>query len=211
MSNRILRPVGRESVATQRARPAAGEAPLLDSDLVRRAVTGDTWAEEMLYRRHAAMLLGICTRLLGHRSDAEDVVQDAFVDALEQLNALRDPGQFRSWIMGIAVHKVHRRLRRRKLLRALGLWSDRQAESLENCLAEGVSAEHYADVVCLDYTLRQLPDAQRIAWQLRYAEGCRLEEVASHCGCSLATAKRRIALADALVRRHVQIKEVGRE
>jgi len=183
----------------------------MDSDLVRRAIDGDRWAEEMLYRRHAAALLGVCTRLLRHRSDAEDVVQDAFVDALEQLNALRNPSQFRSWLTGIAVHKVHRRLRRRKLLRALGLWSDRQEESLENCLAEGVSPEHHADVVCLDYTLRQLPNAQRIAWQLRYAEGFGLEEVAGQCGCSLATVKRRIAQADALVRRHVQFEEASRE
>jgi RNA polymerase sigma-70 factor (ECF subfamily) len=180
---------------------------LSDADLVQRAVAGDHWAEEALYRRHATLLLGVCTRLLRDGADAEDVVQDAFVDALEQLATLRAPAEFRRWLTGIAVHKVHRHFRRRKLLSALGLWNARREESFESCLVPGVSAEHYAEVMCLDYALGQLPDNQRIAWQLRYVEGCRLEEVAGHCRCSLATVKRRIAEADAFVRRTVELEE----
>lgn len=211
MSTRALRPQGRASSVPARVRSVHGSAQLEDTALVRRAITGDHWAEEALYRRHAETLLGTCTRLLRDSIDAEDVVQDAFVDAFEQLRSLRDPAQFRSWLTGIAVHKVHRRLRRRKLLRALGLWNDRREESLDNCLATGVSAEYFAEIVCLDHVLRQLPDAERIAWQLRYAEGFRLEEVAELCGCSLATVKRRIAQADALVRRSVAFEEASRE
>jgi RNA polymerase sigma-70 factor (ECF subfamily) len=190
---------------------AVATEQLADSELVRRAVAGDHWAEEVLYRRYAAILLGVCTRLLRGRADAEDVVQDAFVDALDQLATLRDPAEFRRWLTGIAVHKVHRHFRRRRLLRALGLWNSRQEEPLESLLAAGVPAEHYAQVMCLDYALRQLPEVQRIAWQLRYLEGCRLEEVAGHCRCSLATVKRRIAEADTFVRRTVELEEAGLE
>jgi RNA polymerase sigma-70 factor (ECF subfamily) len=105
------------------------------------------------------------------------------------------------------VHKVHRRLRRRKLLLALGLWNQEREESLESCIAPGVSAEQYAEIVCLDYTLRKLPDAERVAWQLRYVEGQSLDEVAEQCGCSLSTVKRRIGNADAVVRRWVGPQE----
>jgi len=211
MSNRALRPQGRASSVPARVRSVRGAEQLEDTTLVSRALDGDHWAEEALYRRHAVALLGACTRLLRDSTDAEDVVQDAFVDAFEQLRSLRDPAQFRSWLTGIAVHKVHRRLRRRKLLRALGLWNDRREDSLDNCLATGISAEQFAEIVCLDHVLRQLPDTERIAWQLRYAEGFRLEEVAQLCSCSLATVKRRIAQADALVHRSVAIEEASRE
>lgn len=211
MPNRALRPVGPNPGAPERVRSVLGAEYPSDSVLVNRALAGDGWAEEALYRRHAEALLGACTRLLRDRFDAEDVVQDAFVDAFEELSCLRDTRQFRSWLVGIAVHKVHRRLRRRKLLRVLGLGNNRREESLESCLASGVPAECYAEIICLDYALRGLPDAQRIAWQLRYAEGFRLEEVADLCGCSLATAKRRIAEADARVRRTVALEEAGRE
>lgn len=198
------------SSAADRVRSVSGMEQVPDAILVERSLKGDQWSEEMLYRRHAALLLGMCTRLLRDGADAEDVVQDAFVDALEELATLRDPAQFRGWLTGIAVHKVHRRLRRRKLLRALGLWEPRSVESLESCLAPGISAEHYADIVCLDVALRKLADALRIAWQLRYIEGFKLEEVARHCGCSLATVKRRIAEADALVRRYLDFEGVSR-
>jgi RNA polymerase sigma-70 factor, ECF subfamily len=211
MPVRPLRPVEDAALAPEAVSVSVAAEHLTDSELVQRAVTGDHWAEEVLYRRYAAMLLGVCTRLLRGRAEAEDVVQDSFVDALEQLGSLRSPAEFRRWLTGIAVHKVHRHFRRRRLLQALGLWNARSDESLENQLAPGTPADHYAEVMCLDYALRQLPVAERVAWQLRYLEGCRLEEVADHCRCSLATAKRRIAEADALVRRTVQLQEIGRE
>jgi RNA polymerase sigma-70 factor (ECF subfamily) len=191
-------------------RPVTGGREISDAQLVERARRGDRWAEEMLYRRHASHLLGICTRLLRELMDAEDVVQDAFVDAFDQMSSLREPGMFRRWLTGIAVHKAHRRLRRRKLLRALGLWDAKPELTLETCLAPGASPEVYSEIVCLDHALTQLPDAQRIAWQLRTVEGYRLEEVAELCDCSLATVKRRLSRADACVRKHVQIEEVTR-
>ena len=188
-------------------RPVTTGRDVTDADLVRRACRGDRWAEEMLYRRHAEFVLGICGRLLRHPSDAEDVVQDAYVDAFEQLTSLREPQLFRRWLTGIAVHKVHRRLRRRRLLRILGFADLHTEQSLESCLASGASPEVYADIVCLDHALRNLADAARIAWQLRYVEGYRLEEIAELCHCSLATAKRRIANAELVVRKFVYIEE----
>jgi len=188
-------------------RPVTVGREIPDAELVERARGGNRWAEEMLYRRYASLLLGVCTRLLRQTSDAEDVVQDAFVDALDQLDALREPSLFRRWITGIAVHRVHRRLRRRKLLRALGLWTDAPDRTLETCLAPGASQETHAELVCLDQVLQHLPDAQRIAWQLRFIEGYRLEEVAELCDCSLATVKRRLQSADTLVRKRIELEE----
>jgi len=199
-----------ESALGAKSRVVPGSEPVATSELVRRALDGDRWAEEMLYRRHASTLLGVCTRLLRDGAEAEDVVQDAFVDAFLQLETLREASQFGAWLTGIAIHKAHRRLRRRRLLRALGLWSARREQPLEECLAPGVSPERYAEIVCLDAVLRRLPDARRVAWQLRYLEGFQLDEVARHCGCSLATIKRRIAEADALVRHHVDFEEESR-
>jgi len=200
-------PVG-ESKKRTVVRPVTTGRDVTDAELVRRACQDDRWAEEMLYRRHAAFVLGVCSRLLRHGSDAEDVVQDAYVDAFDQLSDLHEPQLFRRWLMGIAVHKVHRRLRRRRLLRALGLADSQQEQCLDSCLASGASPEVYADIVCLDHALRKLPDAPRVAWQLRYVEGYRLGEVAELCHCSLATAKRRIADAEKIVHEVVHIQEV---
>jgi RNA polymerase sigma-70 factor, ECF subfamily len=120
----------------------------------------------------------------------------------------------RAWIACIAVSQVRRRFRRRRLLEAIGLgrfaFSSPGAEeeaSLESLASSGQSPEVMAELGKLDRALAQLPPDERIAWMLRHVEGESLEDVAAACGCSLATVKRRIAAADALVRRHVSLGE----
>ena len=69
-----------------------------DEELVQRALNGDRWGREMLYRRHAGSLLAMTVRLLANRGEAEEVVQDTFVTAFEQLGTLREPGAVRGWL-----------------------------------------------------------------------------------------------------------------
>jgi RNA polymerase sigma-70 factor, ECF subfamily len=81
------------SGASVRALPA-GEG-LTDEILVERAKGGDRWAEEVIYRRYVQLIGGLCLRLLRDRSETEDVVQDPFALALEQLGSLRDGRKLR--------------------------------------------------------------------------------------------------------------------
>lgn len=212
----LARPLEAESI---RALPAAGGVS--DGDLVRRALQGDRWAEEAIYRRHVRYVGGIVVRLLRNRTEAEDVLQDTFAIALERLRTLRDPDALRAWIGCIAVSQVRRRFRRRKLMEAVGLGrfaaqppGDGEDATLESLASEGQSPEIMAELGKLDRALARLPDDERIAWMLRHVEGEALEDVAAACACSLATVKRRIAAADAAVRRHVSLGEsasVGEE
>lgn len=188
------------------ALPAGGGSD--DRTLVARAVAGDRWAEEAIYRRHVAYVAGIALRLLRNRVEMEDVVQDTFVTALEGLGALRDGAALRGWLAQIAVSKVRRRLRRRRILGFFGLDRADAEATLEALAAPDCTGEVRAELAALDRVLVTLPDEQRIAWTLRYVEGAGLDEVALACSCSLATAKRRIAAADARVRLHVTLKEV---
>jgi RNA polymerase sigma-70 factor (ECF subfamily) len=176
-----------------------------DAELVERARGGDAWAREMVYRRYAAMVIGVATRLLGNRAEAEDVAQDAFISAFEDMAKLRDPDALGSWLTGITVHRVHKRFRRRALRRRLGL--DRGATDLTALIARPVTPEARASMVDLARALDRLPAVQRTCWWLRYGEGCALQEVADAHDCSLATAKRRIAAAHAVVTRTLTIED----
>ena len=176
---------------------------LSDAELVDRAKRGDRWCREVLYRRHASYLLGLATRLLGNRGDAEEIVQDGFIAAFEQLATLRDVGALRVWLGQIVVNLVRHRLRRLRLLRLLGLDRGADDATLEALAAPGLNPEACAELALLDRVLARLRADLRIAWMLRHVEGQELTEVASACGCSLATIKRRLAEADAVVRVHV--------
>jgi len=174
-----------------------------DEHLVGAVRSGERAAEEQLYRRHAPGVLSLATRLLRSHDEAMDVLQDTFVTAFEDIAQLREPAAFRGWLHQIAVRLVHRRFRRRKLLGLLGL--DRRGEeiSLESLADETASPDARIELRWLDAALLRVDERSRVAWMLRHIEGLALEEVAGACDCSLATAKRRIAAADAAVQSHL--------
>jgi RNA polymerase sigma-70 factor (ECF subfamily) len=185
--------------------------PVSTTDLVERIARGDRWAEEAFYRRHVALVQTTVRRLLGRSAEAEDVVQDAFVTAFEIWDQLREPEHAKGWLLTIAVRKVHRRFRRRRLLRLLGLDQPTDDATLESLARSDLGGEARAELSLLDRVLAQLPAEARIAWMLRHVEGASLEEVAALCECSLATVKRRIAVANARVSQHVLLQEAEHE
>jgi RNA polymerase sigma-70 factor, ECF subfamily len=178
-----------------------------DGELVRRALRGEPWAEEALYRRHVRTIVRVVRRLLARSHESEDVVQDTFLWALRDLRKLRQADSFGSWLTRIAVRLVHRRFRRRRLLRSLGLDREQDDATLLSEVDPAASPETCAEIASLDAVLAELPAPERIAWVLRYVEGYPLEEVAAACGCSLATAKRRIGRARTRVLAHVDLDD----
>src|SRR5262245_8883196 len=102
--------------ANHRAEPAP-----TDEVLVRAAQQGHEWAQDELFRRHAHSIDRLACLLTGRSSEAEDLVQDVFVQALISIRRLREPDAFPSWLRSIALRTAVRRFRRRRLLRRLGL------------------------------------------------------------------------------------------
>jgi RNA polymerase sigma-70 factor (ECF subfamily) len=154
-------------------------------------------------------VLGLAQRLLRNFADAEDVAQDTFATAFQIWDQLRDHDRARPWLMQIAVRKVQRKFRKRRVLRLLGL--DRSIEDLplEALAREDASAEMRSELALLDTALSSLAADVRMAWMLRHIEGLPLEEVAEQCQCSLSTVKRRIASAHRVVSNTVELEGAG--
>lgn len=151
---------------------------------------------DSLFRTYAGNVASVALKVLGRREEAEDIVQETFVAALRHPDRLVDVRNLEAWLVTIAVRLCRKRLRRRRLVRALGF------DSNEDYL-DVADASAPADVkVTLSriYTaLDTLSPPLRLAWTLRHIAQEPLPEVAQLCGCSLATVKRRIgAAAEAL-------------
>lgn len=189
------------SGSRERAVQVVAPTEISDADLIARAKEGDRWAEELLFRRYVRAVGATALRLLGDKDEADDVVQDTFALAFEQLPQLREAIAFKTWLLRIAVSRVHRVFRRQRLQRLVGMGGDERSAQLA---APSATPEARTELALLDRELRRLPAAERIAWMLRYVEGLELVEVAEACDCSLATAKRRIAAAHARVERHLR-------
>jgi len=166
-----------------------------DAVLVAAAQGGNRWAQEALFRRHAPLAMGLAYRLLGKDDDVEDVVQEAFFNALKSLHRLRDPQAFASWLAGIVVRMVRRVHRRKSLLRRIGLYSDASADS-NLALSHSTPPEVVSELNHIYSLLNTLPIEVRLVFLLRRVEGYTLPEIAELLQCSLSTVKRRWSEAD---------------
>ncbi len=167
-----------------------------DATLIAQAIDGDDRAFAALYRRHARYVAGVVYRLAGNDSDLDDVLQEAFCDASKALGSLRDPAGFRPWLVRIAIRRLHARFKRARRWR----WLLSATEPLMPTVSDPKVRQR---VDHLYEVLDTLPLSLRTPWMLHVIEGQTLPDVAIMCDVSLATAKRRIAEAEAHVSRRL--------
>lgn len=176
----------------ERTQTAASD--LDDGQLVALVKAGDRAAFDALYRRHSPYVLSLAVRIQGNVTDVEDIVHDAFLRVVGRLDELRRGDAFRPWLASVTANLVKTKLRRRRFLGALGLASAEPID-LDALVSDEAGPDTRAELAQVYGVLRGLPIDQRVAWVLRYVEGNKLEDVARIAGCSLATAKRRLQLA----------------
>jgi RNA polymerase sigma-70 factor (ECF subfamily) len=145
-----------------------------------------------VYRRYCRYVGAVILRLGGRRDEIEDLIQDVFVEASRGIRELREPDAVKGWLATIAVRLVRRRLRWRRLRRFLGLDGGADYSHLVDPAASPVDKLLLRSVYRV---LDELAVDDRVAFSLHVIEGETVEEIARLCGCSLATAKRRIARA----------------
>ena len=207
---RLVTPENQAAEAEPSPNPATQLLPRRsDEDLVALTLSGHRGAARALYERHVDRVLLRATRLLKSRFEAQDVAQDAFLEAYRDLSQLREPARFGAWLDRIAAHQVHRRFRKRRVLELLGLrailgTNQRRAQepdelTLDQLAAPGADPSIGVQLKQLDDLLRAASANERMAWMLRRIDALSLNEVAEQCRCSLATAKRRIAGVDRLL------------
>jgi RNA polymerase sigma-70 factor (ECF subfamily) len=194
------------SVSANATRSGSGPS---DAALVTAARAGEEWATEALFRRHAPMVNGLAFRLLGRDAEVDDVVQETFVQALGALDSLKEPQAFASWIASIVVRTSSKLLRRRKLLGRLGLRHNEPID-LDALIGRAVPPDAAAELTAIYRVVEALPVKVRVPLLLRKVEGMALEEIAEHVGCSLATAKRRIADGESALAAHARASESAR-
>jgi RNA polymerase sigma-70 factor, ECF subfamily len=146
-----------------------------------------------VYTRYSSYVAAISFRLLGRDHEIDDIVQEVFLAAHRGLENLRDPMAIKGWLATVTVRAVRRKLRFRRLRACFGL----DPGTDYTTLTIDANQDKALLITRAYQVLDQLPVDQKIAWILRHAEGESLESVAERCGCSLATAKRRIAAAQA--------------
>lgn len=184
------------------ATPDTEVGPLLE-----RWSAGDPSAARELVRRVGRLALPVAAGVLGGRAQAEDIVQEIVLDAMQSLTNLRDPDRFEAWVHRISVRHSRRALR----ARALRHGRERSIDAVEVPCAgagpEGALAERDE----LRAALMTLPVRQRTAIVLRYLHGLTDAEIARALGCRVGTAGSLLSRARATLRERLRPDEGGRQ
>ncbi len=163
----------------------SGLAAASDQILVERAVDGDATAFGEIVRRHSSLIRAYVSRIVGSLSEADDVVQDAFITAWKQLPSLRDGSAVRPWLMRIASREAFARLRRRT--------ADVPIEDVPLVQSAHpdpeVRAVRQAQLAALSAALDELADDQRRAWLLREVADLSDPEIAEEMTTSASTVR----------------------
>ena len=145
-----------------------------DAALVGRARGGDGRAFEALVRRYTRPAFAVAVAIVKEPADAEDVVQDAFMRALERLEDCRDPSKFSAWFLRIVRNRAH------SVRRYLGV---RDAAPLDSIVPRserpgpGLDAERSELRADLLEALRDLKEVQREVVLLHDMEGWKHREI----------------------------------
>jgi len=151
--------------------------------LVRQARRGDAGAFTALVERYERPMYATACSLLHSEWDAADAVQEAFTEAFEHLDGLRDADRFRAWLSRIVVNKCNQTYRDSARLYVVEELPDRPAP------ADPVSAEESFDLI---RAVRELDDDDRTTVALRYFCDLKIDEVADVLGCPVGTVKSRL-------------------
>jgi RNA polymerase sigma-70 factor (ECF subfamily) len=161
-----------------------------------RLKRGETAARGAFFDQHVHLVERLVIHGMGPRPDVRDVVHDVFIAAYGSVRSFRgDAAQLGGWLRGVAVRVVRKHLRRERVRKLVGLWTEPAQE--DELPSPEASPELRAAAWRLHRLTAQLPVDDRLAVSLRYLEGLELTEVAEATQSSLATVKRRLRRARA--------------
>jgi RNA polymerase sigma-70 factor, ECF subfamily len=210
------RAIGPELLLMQQARaPQITADRTSEADLVRRARDREEAAIRLIMQSNNRRLYRIARGMLRNDSEAEDAVQDTYVQALTHLESFRGVSSLATWLARIAMNEALGRLRRQ---RPSVEWTTLEPGLLEAQIIQfpvSATAEDPEKTMAqreiqqvVEHAIDELPEAFRIVFITRMIEGMNVEETAELLGIKPETVKTRLQRARTLLRDNVE-KKIG--
>ncbi|MER9844054.1 RNA polymerase sigma factor [Mesorhizobium australicum] len=190
--------------------PAIAESPSGDKLLVHRALAREPDAFRAIMKVHNQRLYRIARGILRNDAEAEDVVQEAYVNAFASLAAFRGQSTLATWLSRIVINEALGRLRKRR--RTVEMPADPEARIIRFPLKSNDDPERTMAqrqiLALVERATDSLPDIYRMVFVARVIEGLSMEETADLLGVRPETVKTRLHRARALLRKALD-DEIG--
>jgi RNA polymerase sigma-70 factor (ECF subfamily) len=162
-----------------------------DLELAARCRAGDADAFEELYRQHARRLFSLVVRMVGSAEDAEDLVQEVFLQAHRKLAGFRGESTLGTWLYRLTMNHCldHLRGRQARMSRATESLDD---EDAAEPMAPAPAVPPAISRMDLEKAIAALPPGSRAAFLLHDVEGFEHREIAAILGVSEGTSKSQV-------------------
>ncbi|HKK75151.1 MAG TPA: RNA polymerase sigma factor [Saprospiraceae bacterium] len=155
-----------------------------EKQLIRACRRGHARAQQELYQRYVQAMYHVALRLVGERTRAEDVVQEAFIRVFRQLDQFRGEATIGAWIKRITVNTALNELRRTKKMQFTNL------EGMEQLAAPTQHSNPAAfSVREIHESIQELPEGSRVILSLYLLEGYQHKEISKILDISVSTSK----------------------
>jgi RNA polymerase sigma factor (sigma-70 family) len=155
-------------------------------ELVERCKQGDGLSYSQLYNKYAKAMFNTSLRIVNNVSDAEDVLQDAFVDAFRHLEDFKYKSTFGAWLKRIVINKSISLLRKKKI-QMVDIETTQVADRGDMDSVDEVAFQYKVDEV--RKAIQQLPDGYRAVVSLYLLEEIPQEEIGNMLGISHNTVR----------------------
>jgi RNA polymerase sigma-70 factor (ECF subfamily) len=189
--------------------------PSDDAELVRRALARDNTAFRIIMERHNRRLYRIARSILRNDTEAEDAVQEAYVNAFAHLDGFRGDSSLATWLSRITMNEAFGRLRRERSAVELEVFEAQRTEAQIIQFPQTATSDDPERTMAQREILQlveratdNLPEIFRIVFITRVIEGMSVEETADLLGLRPETVKTRLHRARRLVREQLD-KQIG--
>ena len=178
---------------------------LADEEIVRRVLTGDLAAFELIMRRYNQRLFRIVRSIVANDDESEDILQDTYVRAYEHLRQFAGLAKFSTWLTKIAIHTALARRRKQARLQTVNFHDPEHVNMAP--LTNQPEAAQAASIQELGHILRRavddLPDDLRTVFAMRMIEELDTRDTACCLDLTEANVKVRLHRARALLRERI--------
>ena len=164
-----------------------------EGEIIRQVVEGDAELFEVLIQRYQPKIFATARKYARRESEVEDITQEIFIKAFQNLGKYRAEAPFQHWLMRIAVRTCYDFLRRHQRNREANFSeiTEEDTDFLDRYVSDSLSDDLHADAVrtLIHDILERLPAPLRMVITLQSIEGKSVQEIADLTGWSIANVK----------------------
>ena len=178
---------------TSRMVPAVTDQPATDElRWIEQAKQADSAAFEKLYRLHVDKVYGLCLRMTGNPSEAEDCTQEAFIQVWNKLEKFRGDSKFATWVHRVAVNSVLGRMRKSRR-------EQDRIRAVSDIAPARASIGDSGGLQDMEVAINELPSGARHVFVLHAVYGYSHDETGNMLGIATGTSKAQLHRAKRLL------------